>query len=237
MAAWQVLWILLCFSTGGLNAILGSLGFVLFRTCCRYSVVILAIVLLYAAQRLTAIQTQLEPEERDVTTRIIFQAAAAALCLLIFWDQVPRSPTAEQTATIARQVEADREFVAKMEEALPKEAMVFQLPVMEFPEGAVPGVPSYDHFRPYLYSKNLRFSFGSMKGRDREKWQQEVSRMPIEEAVQEVKNRGFAAIYLNRNSYLDHGKSIENTLIQMGYRTPPLSNATADLAFILLEKE
>ena len=43
MEAWQVLWIVLCFSTGGLNAILGAAGFTLFRTGCRYSIVILAI--------------------------------------------------------------------------------------------------------------------------------------------------------------------------------------------------
>ena len=51
-----MLWIVLCFSTGGLNAILGSFGFTYFRAGSRYSVVILAIVLLYAAQRLTALQ-------------------------------------------------------------------------------------------------------------------------------------------------------------------------------------
>ena len=232
-----MLWIVLCFSTGGLNAILGSLGFTLFRTGCRYSVVILAIVLLYAAQRLTALQTQMEEENRDGTARMLFQAAAAALCLLILWDQVPRSPTAEQRATIARQVEADREFVAKMEEALPKDAMVFQLPIMEFPEAPASGVASYEHFRPYLYSKNLRFSFGSAKGRDREKWQQQLSPMPIDKAVQEIKDRGFAAIYLNRNGFTDRGKEIEDKVFQMGYTTPPLSNASGDLACILLQKK
>jgi hypothetical protein len=242
MEAWQVLWILLCFSTGGLNAILGSLGFTLFRTGCRYSVVILAIVLLYAARRVTALQTQMEElqmeeERRNGTTRVLFQAGAAALCLLVFWDQVPRSPTAEQTATIARQVEADREFVAKMEEALPREAMVFQLPIMEFPEGPVAGVPPYDHFRPYLYSKSLRFSFGSAKGRNREKWQQQVSQMPIDKALKEIKDRGFAAIYVNRNGFPDRGKSIEDALLEMGYRKPPLSNGSGDLACILLQKE
>jgi len=237
MEAWQVLWILLSYSTGGLNAILGALGFTLFRTGCRYSVVILAIVLLYAAQRLTVLQTQLEEKKWNGTARMLFQAAAAALCLLIFWDQVPRSPTPEQTATIARQVKADREFVARMEEALPKEAMVFQLPIMEFPEAPVPGVPAYDHFRPYLFSKDLRFSFGSNKGRDREKWQQQLSTMTFDKAVQEIKDRGFAAIYLNRNGFPDRGKEVENRLLQMGYTTPPLSNASGDLACILLVKK
>jgi hypothetical protein len=237
LEAWQVLWIVLCFTTGGLNAIIGALGFTLFRTGCRYSVVILAIVLLYAARRLSDLQTQIEQAKGSGPTRMLFQAAAAAVCLLIFWDQVPRSPTAEQTATIVQQVEADREFVARMEQALPDGAMVFQLPIMDFPEGPVPGVPSYEHFRPYLYSKNLRFSFGAMKGRDHENWHQQLSTMPIDKAVQKIKGRGFAALYLNRKGYPDRGKMIENILFQMGYTTPPLANASGDLACILLQKK
>jgi hypothetical protein len=167
-----VLWIVLCFSTGGLNAILGAFGFTLFRTGCRYSVVILAIALLYAAQRLTALQRAAAFRTDPDTLRIGGLTAAAAACLVVLWDQVPRAPTAEQASTIARQVEADRQFVAQMEATLPAGAMVFQLPIMEFPEVPAPGVPPYDHFRPYLFSKQLRFSFGSMKGRPREQRQQ-----------------------------------------------------------------
>src|SRR5262249_33290288 len=139
MEAWQVLWIVLCFSTGGLNAILGTLGFTYFRTGSRHSVGILAIVLLYGARRLTPLQVGMEDENRDGTARMLFPAAAAGVGLLIFWDQVPRSPTTERRATIARQVEADRRFVAEMEGALPEGAMVFQVPVMVFPELPAPG--------------------------------------------------------------------------------------------------
>jgi phosphoglycerol transferase len=181
--------------------------------------------------------------------------AAAALGILILWDHVPRAPSREQTATIARQVEADREFTGKMEAALPAGAMVFQMPVMEFPESPLPGVPTYDHFRPYLYSKNLRFSYGSMKGREREKWQpavqgkffegasldQQAGKIRMNEgnarvAVDELKRLGFSAIYINRNGFPDRGKGIEEALLELGYTKPPIRNATGDLACIVLEK-
>ena len=72
MEVWQVLWIVLCFSTGGLNTILGAFGFTLFRTGCRYSIVILAIALVYAAQRLTALGTaaafRIDPETLRIGT-------------------------------------------------------------------------------------------------------------------------------------------------------------------------
>lgn len=237
MEAWQVLWIVLFFSTGGFNAILGSLGFTLFRTGCRYSVVILAIALMYAAQRLTALQRETASHKPSGSLPLAAYAAAGALCCVILWDQVPRAPTATATAAIARQVEADREFVAAMEAALPDRAMVFQLPIMEFPESPVPGVPPYDHFRPYLYSKNLRYSFGSMKGRPREDWQKELGKMAFKDAVAEMKNKGFAAIYINRNGFPDRGKALEDSLLEMGYTKPPLRNATGELACIVLEKD
>jgi hypothetical protein len=255
LAAWQVLWIVLCFTTGGLNAILGVFGFTLFRTGQRYSLVILAIVLLYAAQRMTAWQKSAATRTGPGGTSLGVLAAAAAICGLIFWDQVPRAPTADVTAAIARQVAADREFTAKMEAALPDGAMVFQLPVMDFPESPQPGIPSYDHFRPYLYSKHLRYSFGSMKGREREKWQaavqgkffegatldREAGMIRINQAnaltaVDELKRLGFAAIYINRNGFPDRGKGIEEALLEMGYAKPPVRNATGDLACIVLEK-
>ena len=255
LAAWQVLWIVLCFTTGGLNAILGVFGFTLFRTGQRYSLVILAIVLLYAAQRMTAWQKAAASHAGPGGVSLGGLAAAAAICGLVLWDQVPRAPAAEVTAAIARQVAADREFTAKMEAVLPKGAMVFQLPVMDFPESPQPGIPSYDHFRPYLYSSNLRYSFGSMKGREREKWQAavqgkffeaatldreagmiRVNQANARAAVDELKRLGFAAIYINRNGFPDRGKGIEEALLDMGYAKPPIRNATGDLACIVLEK-
>jgi len=234
--AWQVLWIVLCFSTGGFNAIVGAAGFTLFRTGCRYSIVILAIALLYAAQRLTALHKAAAFRTDPETLRIGTLTAAIAASLVILWDQVPRAPKPEQTAIIARQVEADREFVAKMEAALPAGAMVFQLPIMEFPESPAPGVPPYDHFRPYLYSKQLRFSYGSMKGRPREQWQQDLGKVPFEKAVAEIQDRGFAAIYINRNGFPDKAKQIEEKLVEMGYSTTPIRNATGDLVCVPLTR-
>ena len=257
MEAWQVLWIVLMFTTGGLNAIIAALtGFTMFRGGCRYSIVILAITLLWAARRLTAMQAEADRTKPVGATDWRRLAAAAFACAVIFWDQVPRSPTDEETATIARQVDADREFTEKMEATLPDGAMVFQLPVMEFPESPIPGVPPYDHFRPYLFSNHLRFSFGTHKGREREKWQPAVQGKFFEGAaldqqagmirvnpanaqlaVDELKRLGFAAIYVNRNGFPDRGKGIEEALLELGYTKPPIRNATGDLACIVLQKD
>lgn len=252
LEAWQLLWILLMFTTGGLNAIVGAFGFTLFRGGTRYTIVVLAITLMYAARRLSGIEAE-EDGRKESGTNLFWTVAAAIACLVIFWDQVPRPPSAEEKATIARHVAADREFAAKMEAALPDGAMVFQMPVMEFPESPAPGVPSYDHFRPYLYSRNLRYSFGSMKGRERERWQAAVQGKLLEDAtidqqaqqirinlsnariaVDELRRLGFSAIYINRNGFPDRGRGIEEAMLELGYTQPPIRNVTGDLACIVL---
>ena len=237
MEAWQVLWIVLMFTTGGLNAILGAAGFTLFRSGCRYSIVIMAITLLWAVRRGSALERGvMRGRVLDGAALGMVGAAAVAACMVIVWDEVPRPPTKEEVAAIARQVESDRAFTAKMEAALPEGAMIFQLPIMEFPEAPVPGMTPYDHFRPYLYSKNLRYSFGSMKGRPREAWQQEIGKRSLEEAVIEIKKRGFAAISINRNGFPERALPIEKALRAMGYTKPPIVSATGDLVCIALEK-
>jgi phosphoglycerol transferase len=250
-AAWQVLWIVLTFTTGGLNAILGAFGFTLFRTGCRYSVVILAIALVHAAGWLSRRQRHAEAGTASDTLRVGVITAVIGLTFLILWDQVPRGPTAEQQALIARQVEADRAFVADLETMLPADAMVFQVPVMDFPESPAPGIPSYDHFRPYLHGSRLRYSFGSMKGRPRDEWQKAVQAKLIEgavpdqqaqkirfnianvnRAVDELQKRGFGAIYVNRNGFPDRGRGLVEALAELGFDAPPIESPLGDLACI-----
>jgi len=254
LPAWQVLWILLCFTTGGLNAILGAFGFTLFRTGQRYSVVILAIVLLFAARRLTAWQEATEGQRSDAMPRIGPLIAAAILCAVLLIDQVPRTPTAEQASAIASQVAGDRQFVAAMEQALPEGAMVFQLPVMDFPES--PGaLPSYDHLRPYLHGSSLKYSFGSVKGRPQVEWQKAVQQKLFEgavpdqqaqkirfnianvnAAVDELQKRGFAAVYVNRNGFPDRGKGLFDALAELGFKAQPIDSPLGDLACLPLGK-
>ena len=154
---------------------------------------------------------------------------------------------------IARQVAADRDFVARMEEALPAKAMVFQLPVMD--GSPLPGIPPYDHTRPYLYSKQLHYSFGAPSGSESEVWQQAVQQQLLNgatlnqqtqqilfnqnsaaAAVDEMRKRGFAAIYVNRNGFPDRGKGLEKSLLELGYLKPPIDSAAGDLICIPLEK-
>lgn len=235
LEAWQVLWIVLMFSTGGINAIMGAAGFTMFRAACRYSVVILAISLIYAARALTKCETESRRRDADGTRQILWNTLAVAGVALVLWDQVPRTQSAETSALIAKLVESDRAFVAKMEAALPKGAMVFQLPIMAFPESPGPGVAAYDHLRPYLYSHHLRYSFGSARGRAEADWQMELGKKSLKDALSTIKKQGFSAVYINRNGFPDRGKGIEDALLEMGHGKAPIRSDAGDLTCIVLE--
>jgi phosphoglycerol transferase len=220
---WQVLWIFIAFTTGGVNAIVGALGFTMFRTGCRYSIVLLAISLLFAARWITA--RKLRPP---------FASALAALaCVIVLWDQIPRSPAREEMERTAFLIDSDRELVEKMESALPPGAMVFQIPIMQFPESPAPGLSPYDQLRPYLFSHTLRFSFGSMKGRDDTRWQADLVGVPFEDAVRKLKDLGFQALLISRNGLPDKGSGLVKTLAGMGYRNL-IESAAGDLVCVLL---
>ncbi len=248
--AWWVLWIVLFFNTGGLNSMLAAFtGFTLFRTACRYSVVILVISLLYAVQRMSEWQRHAAGRYPADMLRIGTITAAFAACLLVIWDQVPRAPSAEQTALIAKFVESDRAFVGKLQATLPDKAMIFQLPVMD--GTPLPGVPASDHYRPYLYSTSLHWSNGALPGSKTLQWQQSVQQQivtgatvdqqaqqvrfnlgNVRKAVDELRSKGFAAIYVNRNGFPDRGKGLFDALLELGYDTPPIYSSAGDLACI-----
>lgn len=206
--AWQVLWIILVFMPGGLNAIGGLFGFTFLRTGCRFSVVILAISLLFAVRQLSA--------SGILRRRALSVALALGACGLVFWDQAPRPPTAQEREAIARDVASDRKFAAAMESALPAGAMIFQIPVMDYPESPLANVPACDHFRPWLFSGHLRFSFGTNKGRPDDAWQRALGALPLDQVIAEVKNRGFAALTVNRNGFPDKAAALIPALQSMG---------------------
>ena len=228
---WQVAWIVLMFGTGGLNAIIGALGMTLFRGGCRYSVVILAIALLFAARRAS---TLLDREQRSPSVRFVGWGCAAALALLVGWDQVPRPPAPSARAAVARQIESDRDFVARIDALLPPGAMVFQIPSMEFPEAPAPGIPAYEQLRPYCLGSRLHWSFGTVKGRPREAWIRDLGSKDMRQVLAELRSRGFVAVVVHRNGFTDKGRAIEASLIDSGCR-PPVRSRAGDLSCIVFD--
>src|SRR6185369_8057379 len=95
----------------------------------------------------------------------------------------------------------------------------FQLPVHPYPEaGEVNEMGDYDHFRPWLWTTTMRFSYGTMKGRGDADWQAEVAKQSPEKMLEDLNRYGFAAVLVNRAGYKDHGSGMRGELERLGYQ-------------------
>ena len=237
LAAWQVLWVVFYSTVGGFNGFVGSLGFQLFRSTTRYSIFIVPMVLLFAVHRLS-IFTRLRQRptcKGDRATGLVLTAIAATLVTIIgIWDQTPPQVSAGDIAATAGIVEADRQFTEKMEARLRPGAMIFQLPIMEYPESPARGVSAYDHFRPYFFSKALRYSFGNIKGRPRDAWQQQLASKGPQQAISTLESFGFAAIYINRSGFQDRGAALLDQFKSAGY-SDLIENSLGDLVCLFIK--
>ena len=225
LEAFLILWIIIYAGVGGINGIGGTLGLLLFRSTTRYSIFILCIVLMYAIMRLSVTRWK-----NPYTTYI----AAILITCFALWEQTPPIVSKADLDATAAMVASDRQFTENMEAQLPPHAMVFQLPFMEYPETPVSGVGAYDHFRPYLYSHNLRFSYGSEKGRPEQDWQRQLTQIPLRDAVNALESYGFSAIYLNRHGYADQGVAFIEAFADLGYKSV-IESPQHDLVCVLIK--
>lgn len=222
----QIAWVFLYSVIGGLNCIIGLFGILYFRSANRYSIFISAICLLFAASAMSRLTRRWDTFAR--------WGVALLITVVGLWDQLPRTPEAGEKIRIQAAIANDRAFAADMEKRLPPGTMVFQLPVMRFPEGGPVGeVTEYEMLRPYYFTRTLRFSFGSMQGRPRENWQFETERMPAEEAVRRLESHGFGAIYLDRRGLQDRGEKWLAALKGLG-RGEPFQDSSGNLVCIAL---
>ena len=81
--------------------------------------------------------------------------------------------------------------------------------MVEFPEGPrVLEATDYEHLRPYLHAKRLRFSYGSDKGDAREAWQARAAALEAEPLADALERIGFAGLLVNRKAYADGAREL-----------------------------
>lgn len=204
-------WLLGYATVGGLTNVLAFfVGFQLFRATNRVAVFISALVLVFVMVRLSRLTADWSPRGR--------LAAALTVALIGLLDQIPRRWPADVRERMATEARSDVKLGQELEAALAPGAMVFQLPVLGFPEVLPPfRLVDYEHFRPYLTTQTLRFSYGAAKFRSRSRWQRDLENLPLETLVRRLESYGFAALYLNRKGYEDRAEKILGELAQLGY--------------------
>ncbi len=223
---WQSLWVLAYSVVGGVNCWLAYCGIGVFRASNRNSVFIAALVLLWLVPRIRQ-WLKTWPVGRTL-------ALACALALFGLVDQLPDVLRSSKRPAIQTRVHDDRTFGEQLEARLPANTMIFQLPLAVFPEGnPVIDMDSYEHLRPYFFTKTLRFNYGSNKGRSDSSWQAEIERLPASEMAKRLESLGFGALLINRKGFVDDAQGLVSFLDQLGYHTR-VENQAKDLVAVFL---
>lgn len=204
-------WLMVYATVGGLtNVIAFFFGFQIFRATNRVAIFVSALVLVFLMVRLSRL-TMHWPARWRV-------AAAMGLALIGVLDQLPRRWPDEVYARMAADFRSDEKLGRELEALLPPGAMVFQLPILGFPEVLPPHrLADYEHFRPYLATNTLRFNYGAAKFRARSRWQRDLENVPVETLVRRLESYGFSALYINRKGYEDRAERLLEELAGLGY--------------------
>jgi len=170
---------------------------------------------------------------RTVKGRSFFYVLLAAVLILGFLDQTSPWYVPDYASNKASFL-SDEEFVNRIEASLPVRSMIFQLPYVQFPETPpINKMVDYDHFRGYVHSKNLRWSYGTIKNREIDRAQQSVALSAPEKMVETLAFAGFGGIYVDRFGYEDNGAAIEAELSR-ALQSTPLSSPNGRLLFFNL---
>ncbi|MDP3504315.1 MAG: hypothetical protein Q8S33_28520 [Myxococcales bacterium] len=181
------------------------LSIVAFRSNNRASIVLLGLAVLFLGRALT-------PALRRFSPRVGWALAGAAMIFGV-WEQSPdltRKLTYpggvghwQMRERWAKAIVSDEHFVETLERELPEGSAVLQLPAFGFPEhGEIGPVYDYEHFRLYAVShQKLRWSYGAMKGRPENSFQQEMAQLPPPAMVARLKAAGFGAVVFANAAY------------------------------------
>jgi phosphoglycerol transferase len=200
---------LLLATIGGFGSIFALLVSARIRTYNRISIFIGFISLFALA---LVLEGTYQRRAKSARARTVFYVFISFFLVAALLDQTSKHYVPDYQG-IKAEYGNDAAFVSRIESSLPANSMIFQLPYAPFPEyPSVNQMKVYDHFRGYLHSKALRWSYGAMKGREGDSWQKRVSSLPVGELVLKLAFAGFNGIYIDRYGYADKGAQIESEI-------------------------
>ena len=199
---------LLVSTVGGFAQLVSTFGFTQIRVWSRMSVVIAFPAITFTAVLLERI---LQNRNRKVVLCCLLISGSIALLDTNPGKQLPPFKETAQTW------ERDHHIVTQVTSSFGSDAMIFQLPIIPFPENpAVVRMTDYEHLKGYLHSPTLRWSYGGVKGRDGD-WQKSLPDDP-RLLVLTLQKLRYQAIWINRNGYDDRGALLISQLKSLGLK-------------------
>ena len=171
-------------------------------------------------------------QKLQAAKRVRFAAAMVLVCAVFaygFWEQ--QGMFRPDYAGVQTAWAQDAAFVREIERVSGADAMVYQLPYMKsFENGPENKMPDYTLLRGTLHSDTLRWSYGGAYGGENDLWNQAASQLEPADMVAELKDKGFAGIYLDRDGYTND--TLEQALCSLPDCGEPIVSAGGTLVYI-----
>lgn len=153
------------------------------------------------------------------------------LTVFSLYDQIPAGITSE-AQQLQEEKNSDSQFVKRIEDSVPKGSMIFQLPYHPYPEGGpVNQMQDYHLFVGFMYSKDLKWSYGGSKGREGDLWYQQTAGKPVEQMVEELRAKDFAGVYVDKRAYDDIGFADLDASLKRVIGCEPIHSENGNLYF------
>jgi phosphoglycerol transferase len=226
-----VILVAIVLGAGGATALDVVTGFVQVRTWNR-----IVVIIAFAAFGLTGLGLERVFTWSRARTHGPRARAAVTMALVVVVAGIGvldggRPPLANYKVVTAEWT-SDLAFVAAMHTVQPPDGMIFQFPVIRFPESQPrANMRDYDQFRGYLAdSGNFRWSYGAVKGRPQADWQLKLPAIPTAADLRALIGLGFTGLWANRDGYVDRGRAFEAGLRPL-LGPPTLVSPNQRLAF------
>jgi len=191
---------------GGFAFLLALAGFLQYRSWNRISLFIGLFSLLASGMLLEQGFAWLRGRglRAGVTTAIVV-GTTALLVVGGAFDQITPSYVPDYSLTALR-FGQDADFYHRLERRLPRDSMVFMLPVSTFPEpGRIVDMGDYAQLAGYLHTDHLRFSYAGMKGRPEGDWTANLAACDPRTEITQIAAVGFDTAVLDTRGYQDGG--------------------------------
>ena len=202
--------IVLVITVGGFGAVFNVLAVPDIRAYNRFSVFLSFFTICALSLWFQRIAIESNQIRRQLMYGFVFGLSAFSL-----YDQLLDSKglVSAQTGDTTRALE-EKKTVYKLEAQFPEGTSVLQLPFTGYPLNLSSNkMEYYDHVRPYIWSKNLRWSWPSFTLRHRV-WQATMSNKQGPDLIRAAILSGFQAIWIDRFAYADNGEQLIKSLAQ-----------------------
>lgn len=211
-------------TTSGLGTIISFLITDKIRGYNRISIFIEYVCILAVALIINSFTGQKRIKNKIFSTVIMI--LTGFICVISIWEGCEGQVPVTTYESIQTEYDSDEKFVSYIESSVNEGSMIYQLPYHKYPEGESQNeMWDYHLFIGYLHSDNLKWSYGSVKGRQGDDWNYNVGHMTEERMVSTLNDAGFAGIYIDRRAYLaDELSELEENLTKIIGNEPVISD-------------